>query len=869
MKNASAVDDLVGRADALDAICTAVVEGRGALVLGGAGFGKTAVLQAVSERLREDFHTLYVRGTPISSHTPYGALAFLIGGLPEAAVSSPLQLLRELDSSLAAGSGGRRILLAVDNADRLDRFSSMVLAQLLRRGSVAVVAAASAHWESGFELMDLWSEGLLARIALEPLSERQTRQLMQQILGGAVSSLAAGTMWHETEGSPRFIRLMTEAQVRSGTLVRRGPVWVRTGSFVRTGDVGEVVDAMLDRLAPQERRLVEVLALARSLPLPTVLELVPAGVVDSLEERQLIRVEDAGAAVRFAGGSVGTVIAATMLPGRRRELWDDVSVLVDQGSLAPPELVAFVGWAISCGGSPGPAAVLQAAAAAANGRSDPATALLLSRTAAGERTQGLVLEEVRALRATGDFEGVVRAVGEHRPDPGDRDSYVPLMTEYAYALARFNAPDPDAVLAGVQISGPPQGDGPEAAAALVIARSALVLDSGNVSAVPDGLASLTRDLRLSHGIRTHARALHANALALAGRGSDAMAALAAMGRPADYAPGAGSGGAGNVEEICTRVFDTYILAGELERGAEFVKLFDDTGVRPSYQGSAGELAVSVLAVWQGQDGAAREALTGGIGQLEVHDPQEMLPLARILAGYVRVQQGRAAAGTPLNAGTTRFREPYFRGFQRKYFAILAEEPDPDSRCRLLREAAVSALDTGCAAPALLFLSAAVRAKDKAAAGQMLETADSSQGRFAESLSLYAAGLLKDDPALLVDAARGFTALGQHLLCRDAASAASELLAAAPGGDERGLARTARGLVNLSLRRMKHIGGRAETLAELSEFEADLAHRAVTMATTSQIARELNLSPRTIEWHLGKIFAKLHVSGRAELAEVLA
>ena len=860
--------ELIGRADLLDGVCSAVTGGRGALVLGGSGMGKTAVLKAVAKRLDEEFHTLYIRGTALSAETPYGALAFLVGGLPEKTVGDPLQLLRELDRYLAARAGGRRILLAVDNADRLDRFSSMVLSQLLRRGSVAIAAAASAHWEAGFELMDLWSEGLLARFDLEPLTERQTRQMMQQILGGAVSSLAAGTMWREAEGSPRFIRLLTEAQVSSGTLVRRGLVWVRTGAFAWTGDVGEVVDTVLGRLAPLERRLVQILALARSLPLPVVLDLVPAAVVDALEERQVIRVDPQNG-VRFAGGNVGTVIAAAMPPGRKRELWEDVSARIAPQEMAPSELYAYVAWSLACGEAPVPVPVLESAAAAANTGADPLHALELVRTVpAGERTPGLVLEEARALDALGDPEGVIRVVQEAgaRIEGGDRAGYVQLMLLYASSLARTAGGDPDEVLAGVGRSA--ECNDPDSAAALAIARTALALDyrgAPEAEALAQ-LGAVVRDPRLGPETRTQARALYANALALTGRSSEALAAVAAMGRPEGY-----SLSRGNAAEVCTRVFDTYILAGDLVQAAAFVRAFDESGIRPSYQGSAGELAVALLAVWQGQDGTAKEALTGSIGQLSVHDPQEMLPLARTLAGFVHLNPGHApeAAGHLPATGTPRFREPYFRRFQRRYFDLLSEGAVPAERCRALREEAAAALAIGYSAPACLLYAAALRSRDKAAAAALLEAGDRMQGRFAELVSRYAAGTLNDDPALLLEAAKGFSDLGQYPLCQDAARAAADLLAAGGTDDERGLGRTAKTLVNLSMRRMKHIGGRAETLSELSGFEADLAYRAVTMATTSQIAKELNLSPRTIEWHLGKIFAKLHVSGRAELAEVLA
>ena len=588
MENAPAVADLMGRDEILDTVCAAVTRGGGALVLGGSGTGKTALLKAAAGRLQQDFHTLYIRATALSSNTPYGALASLVARLPDAA-GGPVRLLRGLDRSLAERSGGRPVLLAVDNADQLDRLSSMVLSQLLRRRSVSVAAAASIHWEAGHELMELWSEGLLARVDLEPLSERHTRRLMQQMLGGPVSSLAAASLWRESEGNPRFIHLLTRAQVRSGTLARRGPVWVRTQAPSQLGDVAEVADAVLDRLTEQERRLVEILALSVSLPLDTVLELVPSPVVDGLEERQIVRVDGPGPRVRFAGRSAGTAIALTMRPGRRRELWEAVSGRVDPQVLPPAELGAFTGWALSCGEVPGPVQLLRAAQAA-NTEGDARGALkLITAVPSGGRTQALVLEEARALRATGDLAGLVRLIRDAAPEPQDRATYVPLMQLYAFALARMQgAGDAGHVLSAAAASAPPGGDALEQQAVIAVGAASLAADYGSVRDAPAGLGDLAADPHLSSGTRFQLRALHAYTLALSGQGAEAVEALGRIGSPDGYPLTAGA-----AEEAWTRIFDTCILTGELERAAGFVKAFGDSGMRPSTRGSAGELAVAV------------------------------------------------------------------------------------------------------------------------------------------------------------------------------------------------------------------------------------------------------------------------------------
>jgi DNA-binding CsgD family transcriptional regulator len=117
-----------------------------------------------------------------------------------------------------------------------------------------------------------------------------------------------------------------------------------------------------------------------------------------------------------------------------------------------------------------------------------------------------------------------------------------------------------------------------------------------------------------------------------------------------------------------------------------------------------------------------------------------------------------------------------------------------------------------------------------------------------------------------DRARTALAYGAYLRRRRRRAAARETLEEAASSLERLGARlwSARAHDELG-----QIGGRAAATGALTPTEQRIADRVASGRSNAEVASELFLSPKTVEWNLSKIYRKLSVRSRAELAAKLA
>lgn len=868
---------LTGRREPAQALREAMEVAGGAVVLGPPGIGKTALVREACAQ-SPDVYLVNLRGSAANGNVPYEALAWLLSELPADVTGHPMMVVRGLRDLLAGAAQGRRIVMVLDNADEIDDLSLLVAAQLCRQQVLTLLVTATDLLGCGGEFLRLWSEGILRRIDLGPLNLAETTELISRTAGGAVSSLAVRNLWLQARGNPLLTTLLCRDQIRAGSLFQRGGVWVWAGPVSYTGELAERVEAEVRRLDPEQRRVMELLALGGELRLAVLFELADPAAVEELEEKGELTIgtgREPAAALKsalFAG-----VVAQLVPPGKSQALLDEVRTKVAPERMTPRGAGALGAWHLACGEEPDPELALRAAAWAAHTGRHDLVLRIVDAVAHEHRTPELALEQVRALRRTGKYQRARRILDR----TGDADACAPatqvlLLLERAFLHRRLAAEPgtPESYLASAQVlldsARRAEGNGAAdalstAAIDLVLARAETAMAAGRPDAFPEAVAGLLEDPSVAADARLRAGVVLAQAHAHRGDFSAALSLAAAC---ASSELGAASASAR--EDAFTNLLLVHLLAGNLhaglrlgEKAAEEEALFA-VGLRPR---TGAELSAGLVHARAGRADAGLKNLLPAVAQLEAADPEGLLPLANAAVAYLHTLRDEPAAaaeylGKPVPSGM-----PFAIRQETRFFRSLAAGGRlPQAQfARALFLAAEEAAAIGAGADLLRCLGGAALAGDARVVDRLAGASARADGEPARLYSHLAAGLAADSGRELLHAAETALGLGNHRLGHEAAKAAH---AAAQRHHDRALQRAARVVENECFRMLSETNSVEHGMFLLSEFERSLVLQAAAGNSSTALGRAFHLSPRTVDWHLGRIFAKLHVSGRAELRTLL-
>ena len=868
---------LHGRDGLLDRIDRALEAGpgHGCLLVGEAGIGKTALMQALLRR-RDDHYVVQVRGSEFAGRSAFGALTFLLSDLDPDSSVHPVLILRGLGNLIRERAEGRPVLLAVDNAEDLDEFSAMVLNQLvLGKAAVMVAAFRDMHRAPG-EFMGLWREGLMDRIDVPALEPDHVAGLIGAHLGGAVSRAATLQMHRVTGGNPRLVGLACADYRDGGRLRVEEGIWVlqpgagaeplgRTAAAVFDG-IGELQAGQLD--------LLRAVALAGLLGLPDATRLAGPEAVDELQERGLLVLDPAPLpGLRVAGPVLAAAALATTNKSERRRLRRELGV-------PAPEPLSEARWRLSTD-EPLEPDLAAAAAAQALERGDAASAAALVPAAAGWSAHPeAVLQLALARIELGDF-GAAAQTLQAAPEAADARTAVRLILARCrlLCLASTGAAKLSA-LGGIsedQMRGHKQlleqasemlrriDEGrhePDTHLAheVRLARAACNSSHGRFA---ENVALLSESSgAYQPGIRLACAAFLAEALGLTDRQDDAFEHA----REAEELLPHQDCGTSLRTAAAERIFTAYLAAGALGRAGRLLDLARSEDLSSPF---LTDVAEGLRHAYAGSAEAALAALLPGLAQVIASGPAWLVPPVAAAAAYCHAlrQEPRQARACLALRERGSDGGPWAVRRTARHFAVMADAAlGGDRAVERLRSLADQDGRRGAAAFEMLSRFTGLRLGDHEAVEQVLGTSARVQGDFARSCETYAKALASFDVQLLLEAGKMGAACGHELLAREASERA---LAMATGSGDRATVRLIHQARRTGSAQADKPEFASELLDSLTHREKTIAVRAAAGASNKAIAEELGISVRTVEGHLYQVYSKLHVASRRELARLLS
>jgi DNA-binding CsgD family transcriptional regulator len=719
-------------------------------------------------------------------------------------------------------------------------------------------------------VVSLWKDGPAERIDVGVLDDQAMEDLLVAALRGPVDAASVRQLVDRCRGSPMFLRELVNGALETGALVDEGGIWRLRGALRPTARLVELVALRLGDLPGPERDVLALLTLGEPLGQTTLARLPDPDAVDAVEDKGLItsRMDGRRVQVWLAHPVYGDVVRVGISALRERALARSRAEVIEAtGGRRREDTLLVASWRLVGGG--GSAELLVSGAIAARARHDHSLAEQLARAAidkgAGFEAQFVAAEaahaqgrpdqaeqELAALagQVTNDAERARVALlrfdntillqllaADFRliddaldviTDPFWRDE---LLSRRFFVTSLLSGPRATVEAASTLLQRP--GSGP-----LTVMHTALCYCLVRIGRLDNAIQLLTQPpgsgaipgadepwYRWSHFV------VRVEALVYAGRLSEAEELLTlandrVVDQPAAEARAFVAGWfavlhleQGRVQSAFRRASESYALFRELGRTAP---------ARWSSIAAARALALA------GRSQRAAETLTAF----------DALGLPVILVNEADLLQARA--WTAAAAGDL----PAARD-QLEAAADLGEEIG----------------DLVGAAGALHGLARLGHARD--VAGRLSELAAHVDGHLVTARAGYASAVADRDSEALRKVADDFEDMGAMLYAAEASAEAAVLLRRA------GQSRDAAAMEHKAARLLARCEGAVTPPVQsitariwLTPGELDTAVQAAAGRSNKQIASEMQLSVRTVESHLQRVYDKLGISGRRELGDAL-
>lgn len=843
---------------------------RGVAVFGEAGVGKTRLIVETVEGSRaEGIAVEWVRATEAAREIPLGSFSHRLGPGDEATQRD--DLLHLALARLQEWAGGRSSLLAVDDAHLLDEVSVALLHLAITQSSIRVLLSVRAGERLPAGLGALWKDELLARLDVGPLSRDDTEHLVLAVLGETVPASLLDRIWQLSRGNALFVRELVTAAVERRKSGAGGRIVLPAGPRER---LRELVEERLRLLEPRRRAALEIVAVGEQVPLDAAETLADSADIEALEHRGLVDVDDVDGVgiVRVAHPLYGEVLAAALPRLRRRAVLRDL-VRAVEGRDHHFDRLRLATWRLESG-EPGDPEQLLLLAREALGRLDHRLAERLAQAAGGvgRADAGLVVGE--ALSGQGRVADAEAVLAQLHPADPEQVAKVAIARASELFLHLDRSGEAFEVLRAAvdELDGQP---GWQAECRSVLAQMLMFsLRMGEAGQLADELLTLPD---LPEPARVRAVTVAVSAWGAAGRVDAGLALLdddlhASAQRHRREVP------FGDLQLRMAR-FQALYWAGrfrELDAYTGANLGLDVEHPPPSLRGIIAGFRGGALLVRGQVHGALAElqrssralAETDWFGQRPL--AEAMRARAAVFAGDIETaDEAIAAADAAYAADTLRGARtlPFIELSRAWITAAKGAVTEAADRCLLL----AAAMELVAKPLAVEALHAAVRLGRAADALPGLDRLRVTvEGPFAPLAARHAQALVASDADEIAAVAADLEKLGADLLAAEAHRSASNAYRREGRGASASSAarRCEESLHRCGYPRSPALDAVVPLGEELTDRERQVALLAAGGRTSQEIADALFLSVRTVDTHLHRVYRKLVIEGRHQLAEAL-
>jgi DNA-binding CsgD family transcriptional regulator len=854
-------------------VSAALVAERGAVITGPAGVGKTTLANKCVQKAHDRGMSIArTTATRASQGLPFAAFASILPPDPPGdglSREDHPELLRRYARALIEAGGGRRLVVFVDDAHLLDNGSATLVQQLALSRAATVLATVRSGESAPDPVLSLWKDGPAERIEVGALVDSAIEELLVTVLGGPVDAASVRQLVARCQGNPQVLRELVTGALETGVLVDEGGIWRLRAGLRPTSRLVELVALRLGDLSDPERSVLELLALGEPLEQAELAKLADPASVEMLDRKGIITSRREGRRVQvWLGHPVyGDVVRVGMSALRERAIARSLAEVIDAAGgprRKDPLLVA----SLRLVGGGGSAELLTAGAIAARARHDYALTERLARAAidegAGFEARFVAAEAVHvqgrpdqaddelaalAARAIGDAErarvallrfdnayflrgradlGILDDVADAIADPVWRNQ---LNTRRLYVKGLITGPRAAVEAASTLVQS--HGSEPLTAAHTVVGYSLVRLgrldDAHELLTPLPGSAATPADLeswdQLALFVARVAALVHAGRL---GEAEELLISTydQVVDEPLAEATAYVTGWfailhleQGRVQSAFRRASESYTLFQQLGR---------TYATRWPYIIAAHALALA------GQSDRAAETLAA-------HDA---LGLPKVLLNEADLLQARAWAA-----------------------AAAGHLPAARHQLEAAADLGEQVGDLIGATSALHGLARLGGARQVAA--RLAALADEVDGDLVAARAAYTSAVADRDCDALDKVSDDFENMGALLYAAEARAETAVMLQRA------GTVRRAAAAEQKAARLLGRCEGAAtpsvrtiKARVHLTPGELDAARLAASARSNKQIAGDMNLSVRTVESHLQRVYEKLGVSGRRDLAEAL-